>query len=86
MKKAYSKPQIMFENFTLSTNIALGCNLLNVSHAPKEQGCGLIISDRKDKGVLFNSTYDCSINADDGNYNGICYHVPEDYAQVIFTS
>ena len=86
MKKSYSKPQIMFESFALSTNIAVGCNLVDVTPVAKENGCGLIISDRVNSGVLFNQDFGCTITGDDGSYNTICYHNPDGYADVIFTS
>ena len=37
MRKAYSKPQIMFEDFTLSTNIAAGCEVK--TNTPSQMQC-----------------------------------------------
>ena len=85
MKKSYSKPQIVFESFTLSTDIASGCNLTNVNQASASAGCGLWVDDFD---VLFNmgTGSACSVGPDDGQNNTICYHNPDDYAKVIFVS
>lgn len=77
MRKTYSKPDIVFEGFALSTNIAADCEV-------KIEGstggtCGLKFGDL----VIFvaeytgcNSNDNVVVEGDDGNYNGICYHVP----------
>ncbi len=38
MKKTYQKPDIMFDNFTLSTSIAASCK--NISESPALYSCG----------------------------------------------
>ena len=80
MKKAYSKPDIVFEDFSLSTNIAAGCeeNPTNSTHncgvkwaagififLSAETGCNRIIVDGSKTENL----------VDDEN-NGLCYHNP----------
>ena len=76
MKKAYEKPQIMFESFTMSTNIAAGCRFTNVTHSSGVFGCGYK-DERFDK-VVFTSESGCTTVEDDGDYNGICFHTPTD--------
>ena len=73
MKKTYSKPQIMFESFSMSTNIAAGC----------EKTFGLY--SRGDCGIptnvpgmtIFNLDGGCTVaGGEEAKYNGLCYHVP----------
>lgn len=71
MKKAYSKPEIVFESFSLSQNIAAGCEYTDPKD-PDLEFTGL--------GFAFTSEANCSYQVPnqvggDGEYNGICYHV-----------
>lgn len=72
MKKMYSKPDIMFENFSMSTNIASDCEeTANVGQGQ----CG--VSWMEGLYTLFTDTIDgCSKKTTDGSpdYNGLCYH------------
>lgn len=62
MKKAYSKPQIVFESFELTTSIAAGCSII----ISKED---IDIEQSWNPG-LFTDDMNCSsVN---------CYHVPGD--------
>lgn len=76
MKKFYTKPEIMFESFTLSTNIAGDCE--EKTHLPSNNTCGLDFSGL----VVFlegmNGCKDIQVDnvGGDGDYNGLCYHVP----------
>ena len=83
MKKAYNKPEIVFESFSMSTNIAAGCTLTNVTHSSGEYGCGYK-PDRFNY-IIFTSDMGCTTTEDDGDYNGICYHVPSESSS-LFTS
>ena len=84
MKKAYSKPEIIFENFSLSTNIAGNCEEIftftrETCSIPDENGLGM---------DLFNTVAGSSCNiqvGDDTLYNGFCYHVPTENNN-LFTS
>lgn len=75
MKKVYSKPEILFENFALSLNIAnAGCEIRDPHHELLAfTGMGA------DGGVGYAFTNSCDVNMDngsgDGEHNGICYHV-----------
>lgn len=81
MKKTYSKPEIMFENFAVSSNIAAGCSILT-NYAENE--CSYVYTDE------FGTTYNifisgvCTTTQQDG-YAGICYHVAADTSS-LFTS
>ena len=77
MKKLYTKPQVVFENFSLSTNIA-SCEV----HANADRGsCGCEFIPGL---TLFVSDIGkCVIMAEDGVDNdGLCYHNPSDIYNV----
>jgi len=79
MKKAYSKPDILFESFSLATSIAAGCEEKAIS---TQDACGVDFG----KSVIFtDAAYGCSSiivdGATEGNRvdkenNGLCYHNP----------
>lgn len=78
MKKAYMKPEIMFEDFTLSTNIAGTCEVDTNIQGMASTSCGLDFSGLM---VFLDGMGGCTdIKVDnvggDGEFNGICYHVP----------
>lgn len=81
MKKTYTKPEICFESFLMSTNIAGDCDKPFVNNASKGV-CGV-------PGSMPNSNiFIASIDGPDGcqiwdypeddilDMNGFCYHVP----------
>ena len=80
MKKAYMKPEIMFESFVSSTNIAGNCKLIISGHAldmcPLEQYDELL----DETWYIFTGKMQaCTTNDGDDTadyYNQICYHVP----------
>ena len=75
MKKDYIKPQIVFECFSLSMNIAECDN--NVG-SPTVDVCGF--KDNRDPTgvpVFMDGISGCRRHEDDG-YNGICYHNPSE--------
>lgn len=71
MKKIYSKPEIMFDSFTLTTNIAAGCG--NKINTQVDGACGIELPGY---GVVFldgvAGCKDHPIEEDDV----YCYHVP----------
>lgn len=80
MKKTYTKPEICFESFLMSTNIAGNCEV--DTNLQSNTSCGLKI---EGWGVVFvSSMTGCEklptlgSTMDDAQYNGICYHVPYD--------
>ena len=78
MKKAYTKPEIIFDSFSLSTNIAGGCSVIfdvaaqYVCPLPDSTGMNLLPIFDPERGG------GCVIPGDgDGIYDGLCYHTPE---------
>lgn len=77
MKKAYMKPEILFEDFSLSQSIAAGCE--EKTNTPSQEQCGFEFGPY----VVFLDTPDSKCTGDgrvdnmggDGEWNGICYHV-----------
>lgn len=78
MKKRYEKPQIVFEDFTLSTNIAGTCE--NVVDGPSLGQCamegtgGIFVFVTGVQACEYTPTDMGYVN--DDMYDGICYHVP----------
>ena len=88
MKKVYEKPQIMFESFSLSTNIAGDCEYK--PSPPTLYKCGLDFAD----GTIFldsmadvcSPQYQMKSEGGDGAYGNLCYHVPNDGINNMFNS
>ena len=73
MKKTYVKPEVHFESFELSTNIAYACG--KPTHTPTNGTCGVTIDGLP--GTVFLSTVaGCKYEKQDG-YSGLCYHQPD---------
>jgi hypothetical protein len=77
MRKQYSKPNILFESYSLSTNIAAGCEKKTTNLGVDI--CGADWGNR----VIFTDTVQGCVSAvleGSAEYNGLCYHNPsEDY-------
>ena len=81
MKKEYSKPIVVFENFSLSTNIAGTCE--GIVNNPSRGTCAVLGTG----GIaVFSTTINgCDYTPGDlGNdkedeWDGYCYHVPTEY-------
>lgn len=73
MKKEYEKPVVVFESFSMSTNIAAGCdrivNTLSRGTCALPMGTGGI-------SVFVDNVAACLYQASDGMYDNLCYHVP----------
>ena len=73
MKKNYSKPEIVFEDFSLCTNIAAGCEVK--LDTPTANSCGY-----QPEGLTYTIFLEgmngCDRKYPDGGYKGVCYHVP----------
>lgn len=87
MKKAYKKPEIMFEDFSLSCNIAAGCEPGGIVGNPSKGVCGVLTSSGD---VIFNSSVgdvcvfkptDFGSSSDD-EWDGFCYHTPVEYSNL----
>ena len=81
MKKTYAKPQIAFESFIMSTNIAGDCETPFVTTAtrttcyiPGSGGMKLFATD--------GTNALCNAYPPDGMHNGLCYHNPSDDANL----
>ena len=74
MKKVYSKPEIAFDSFTLSTNIAGDCglptNTQSEGNCNYPMGGGVV--------VFLDGIAGCKYKPQGGSdeYNGICYYTP----------
>ena len=77
MKKNYSKPEIMFEDFALSTNIAAACqNEATHDAALGKWGCKGYKLERANIVVFMEEFSGCTTVEADGDYNGYCYYNP----------
>lgn len=82
-KKTYQKPQILFDSFSLSSSIAGDCELKTDTHGAGS--CGITLGNMT---VFLASVEGClpplgvPVSVDDGDFNGICYHVPVDTLNV----
>lgn len=75
MKKAYSKPDILFEDFSLCTSIAAGCEETPFNHT---ESCGVKLTKGK---ILFGEGFlNCNktIGEVESKYDKLCYHNPFD--------
>ena len=83
MRKQYSKPEIMFEDFSLSESIAAGCNV--IIPEPVSDECGWPLEGSNNKVMFLVSMNGCNRQVDDNINNGFCYHVPVD-GSMLFNS
>ena len=72
MKKEYTKPMAIVEDFSLQTSIAAGCK--ETAPLPTEGQCGYPIPGIGN--VFVSGVAGCTYTAQDGAYNSPCYHVP----------
>ena len=83
MKKTYEKPEILFESFASSTNIAANCKMKIDTYANGDCGYKAVI-DNKWESVFLSDVRGCDITdgegdgTEDGAFGGFCYHVPYD--------
>lgn len=73
MKKPYNKPEILFEDFSLSSSITAGCDL-DTPLPSYEQNCGYPTRG----GTVFVDGAQCTTTPQDGMFEGFCYHNPTD--------
>lgn len=71
MKKTYSKPEILFEDFSLSTSITAGCRF--ITKLATEGVCGYK-GERSNQVVFTSDVVGCEYTEQDGDT--LCYHVP----------
>lgn len=80
MKKTYSKPDIVFENFAMSTNIAGDCE--SFVGNPAKGTCAVIGSG--DIYMFSTAVSQCDYTPEGmggkaDEWDGFCYHVPTEY-------
>lgn len=81
MKREYIRPDIVFEDFTLSTAIAGTCGV--ATGLPSQNQCGLEYGPYE---LFTDAVGGCTKKIDDsGAFNGMCYHVFTD-ANRLFSS
>lgn len=82
MRKAYSKPEIFFEDFSLTSSIAAGCGI--TTDLQNAGTCGVSVSGYN---VFFTGMQGCNDIpvSIDGEFNGLCYHTPVE-ANLLFNS
>ena len=73
MKKAYSKPVIYFESFSLSQSIAAGCEVISDTPGGVTFGPFVLFFDAE--GSACTGDGRALDQGGDGEKNGICYHV-----------
>ena len=77
MKKEYVKPIVVFEDFTLNTNIAGSCE--EKTNLPARGSCGWIPDDRWILGPIFTgASTGCAVTPSEAGYDTLCYHVPNE--------
>ena len=78
MKKMYSKPEIMFESFAMSTNIAGDCEIK--TNTPSKGTCAYKMQSSDEflgeVNVFVTGIQACDYKEPEG-YNGVCYHTFE---------
>lgn len=76
MKKAYSKPRIVFEDFTLNTHIASDCEVK--TNTPSSGQCGVNFSGEQVfmEGMTGCEGFPIIGVGGDGQFANLCYHVP----------
>ena len=82
MKKTYSKPDILFESFSLATSIAAGCD--EKLQLLQDGVCGV----KWGQTTIFTSEIEgCKrdIVEGDSEYNGLCYHNPSETYNVFMS-
>ncbi len=76
MKKEYSKPEIAFEDFTMSTSIAIGCEIKIEGHSSNTCGYKYEGGGGATMFTTQVATDVCNLQVNDDETNGFCYHVP----------
>lgn len=83
MKREYSKPDVFFDNFSLCTSIAGNCevktDLKSQGECYVQFGALKVFTDR----VVGCSKY--GIVIENGQFNGLCYHVPTENANLFMS-
>lgn len=76
MKKTYSAPEILFEDFALSSSISAGCEFKTRNQT--QGSCGY---PTRNGNVFIDANTGCDYHEPDVN-DSLCYHVPNEYANI----
>lgn len=71
MKNKYSKPQVKFEDFSLSNSVAADCSI-----KVDTQSSGVCGLDMQGIVIFIDGYTGCDVPILSGIYETICYHVP----------
>lgn len=77
-KKQYGKPEIVFEDFSLTTTIAAGCR--NTSALPVHNTCGIKYPGVSEP-LFVAGVSGCLADVEDG-FGAMCYYNPTDSAKL----
>lgn len=84
--KKYTKPMIVFESFSLSTNIAGDCEVMN-NNTPAKGSCAYRVQFGKVTRYFFTDSVGAACTTQENSgvffdanspYNGFCYHIPDE--------
>lgn len=75
MKKVYEKPEIIFESFALSQNIAAGCEVK--TNTPSQMQCPYGETDFGSP-LFLEAVSACKTTVSESSNDTLCYHVPVD--------
>lgn len=76
MKAIYEKPMIVFEDFSLSVNIAGDCERIVGNH---EKGTCGVKGSAPGLDLFIEGVTGCFVTNDADEYDGYCYHNPTEY-------
>lgn len=82
MKKSYSKPDILFDSFSLSTNVASNCEFR--TPLPQVDECGMPTG-YFNSVIFVTEIQGCTVVEPSGVWDTICYHQPSE-TNNLFTS
>jgi hypothetical protein len=77
MKKAYSKPEIMFEDFSPSVNVAAGCEFKTSTAT-----AGVCGYPTRNDGIIFVTGVSGCVHTEPDINDSLCYHVPNEYHNI----
>lgn len=73
MKREYTRPDIYFDSFSMTSSIANTCE---VQATYAENICGVRMTESVT--LFVSGITDCTFEVQDGEYDTLCYHVPAD--------
>ena len=77
MKRTYTKPEILFEDFSLNTSISAGCEYRDANST--EGVCGY--PDRDGNMIFVTGVTGCKYHQPDVD-DTLCYHVPNEFNNI----